>query len=95
MPSFFSRIFGSSSSTAKVKEDSAAVLHKDFRIFPDPIAEGGVYRIAARIEMTVDGQTKTHNLIRADTRSSRDEAIEASVAKAKQAIDQLGETLFG
>jgi hypothetical protein len=95
MPSFFSRIFGASSPAAKTEAASAAVLHNDFRIFPEPIAEGGVYRIAARIEKTINGETKTHRLIRADTRSSRDEAADASIAKAKQAIDQLGETLFG
>ncbi|MFN3845995.1 MAG: HlyU family transcriptional regulator, partial [Paracoccaceae bacterium] len=38
---------------------------------------------------------KTHQLIRADTRATRDEAVEASITKAKQAIDQLGDTLFG
>ena len=42
----------------------------------------------------MDGAVKVHQLIRADTRTSHDEAVEASVAKAKQAIDQLGETLF-
>lgn len=91
MPSFFSWIFGSSATAAS----SACVLHNDFRIFPEPIAEGSVYRIAARIEKTIEGEVKTHRLIRADTRSGRDEAVEASIAKAKQAIDQLGTSLFG
>lgn len=94
MPSFFSRIFGASSPDATADAASAAIQHKDFRILPEPIAESGVYRIAARIEKTIDGETKTHRLIRADTRSSRDEAMDASIAKAKQAIDQLGIALF-
>jgi hypothetical protein len=93
MPSFLSRLFGKSVAPQASKA-AEPVLHNDFRIFPDPIAEGSVHRIAARVEKTFGDQVKTHQLIRADTRTSRDEAIEASVAKAKQAIDQLGDTLF-
>lgn len=93
MPSFLSRLFGKSApEAAKTPE---ATLHNGFRIIPQPINEGGVFRIAARVEKDFDGVTRTHHLIRADTRSSMDEAAEASVAKAKQAIDQLGDSLFG
>jgi hypothetical protein len=35
-----------------------------------------------------------HQLIRADTRAGLDDANEASIAKARQAIDQLGDALF-
>ena len=84
-----SRLFGKSAPAAP-----QAILHKEFRIFAQPIKEGASYRIAARVEKDVAGVTKVHQLIRADTRTSQDEAVEASVAKAKQAIDQLGETLF-
>lgn len=90
MTSFLSRIFGKSAPPAP-----EAVVHKDFRIFPEPIKEGSGFRIAARIEKDFDGQTKAHHLIRADTHSSEDGAIEASLAKAKQAIDQLGDGIFG
>ena len=71
------------------------ILHKGFRIFPLPIREGGVFRIAARIEKDFATGVKTHNLIRADTCTSQDEAAAVSLDKAKQAIDQLGDTLFG
>ena len=91
MPSLLSRLFGKSSDPAPAAEP---VLHNDFRIFPEPIKEGSVFRIAARVEKTFGDTVKTHQLIRADTRSSMDEASEASIAKAKQAIDQLGDTLF-
>jgi hypothetical protein len=88
--SLLSRLFGKSEPKAP-----EAILHKDYRIYPQPVKEGGVYRIAARIEKDIEGQTKTHTLIRADTRNSEDEAREATVDKAKQAIDQLGDTIFG
>ena len=87
---FFSRLF---TKTAPAAAES--VLHKDCRIIPQPVRDGGSYRIAARIEKEFGGETKVHNLIRADTRTSLDEAKDASIAKAKQAIDQLGDALFG
>lgn len=90
MPSFLSRLFGKSEPAAP-----EAILHKGFRIIPQPVRDGGVYRIAARVEKEVDGTLKIHNLIRADTSASLDEATEQSVNKAKMAIDQLGDGLFG
>ena len=51
-------------------------------------------RIAARIEKEVNGEVKTHRLIRADTLESHGAAVEASVGKAKLLIDQLGDRLF-
>jgi hypothetical protein len=86
---FLSRLFGKSEPKAP-----AAILHKDFRIFPQPIKEGAVFRIAARVEKDFGAETKVHSLIRADTRNTTDEAVESSIAKAKQAIDQLGDSLF-
>ena len=70
------------------------ILHKDCRIFAQPVAASGGYRVAARIEIDLGGQTKTHLLQRADTCSSLQEATDLSIAKAKQAIDQLGAALF-
>lgn len=85
-----SRLFGKTEPAAP-----QAILHNGCRIFPQPVREGGVYRIAARIEKDADGTVKVHQLIRADTRPTLDEAMEATITKAKQAIDQLGDALFG
>jgi hypothetical protein len=85
-----SRLFGKAAPAA-----AEPVLHKDYKIFPKPISEGGVFRVAARVEKEVGGQVRVHQLIRADTSPSLDEAISTSVAKAKQAIDQLGDAIFG
>ncbi len=89
--SILSKLFGGGGS---VKPDAEPVTYEDFRIFPEPIADGGQHRIAARIEKEVGGETKTHHLIRADTLGDPEAAAEASVAKAKQLIDQQGERLF-
>ena len=87
--SLFSKLFGGGSSKEPEPE-----TYKDFHIFAEPAKESGGYRLAARVEKEIDGETKSHRLIRADTFNSQDAAIEASVAKAKQLIDQLGDELF-
>ncbi|MGL4319627.1 MAG: HlyU family transcriptional regulator [Paracoccaceae bacterium] len=89
MPTFLSRLFGAATPTPV-----EPVLHKDCRIYAQPVKDGAVYRIAARIEKDMGGTTKTHNLMRADTSPSLDEATEATISKAKMAIDQLGDSLF-
>jgi hypothetical protein len=85
---FWSRLFGSSVPSEPAQ--AAGEEYKGFRITPTPIAEGGQFRVSARVEK--DG--RTHRLIRADTIGSRDEAVAVSLAKAKQAVDGLGERLF-
>lgn len=87
--SLLARLFGKA--TPKAPEP---VLHKDCRIFPEPQKAPGGFRVAARIEKDFDGITKTHNLIRSDIHAGQDDAVEASIAKAKLAIDQLGDTIF-
>lgn len=87
--SLLSRLFGKSPS-----KDPEPELHEGYRIFPQPAQESGGYRIAARIEKEIGGEMKTHTMIRADTYMSLDAATEASLSKAKQVIDQLGDSIF-
>ncbi|TNC47591.1 hypothetical protein FHG66_16215 [Rubellimicrobium rubrum] len=89
---FWSRFFGGK----QAKEPDAALSeeHKGFRITPNPIREGGQYRIAARIEKEVAGVLRVHDLVRADTVAAPDEAHALSLAKARQVINERGERLF-
>lgn len=89
MPRLLSRLFGFTP-----PPPPEPILHKSCRITPTPIKDGAVFRISARIEKDINGVTKTHTLIRADTSPTLDEATEASINKARLAIDQLGDTLF-
>lgn len=68
--------------------------YKDFRIIPTLQKESDGYRLSARIEKDVDGETKTHSLIRADTIASHEDAVAATIAKARQVIDEQGDGLF-
>jgi hypothetical protein len=86
--SFWKRLFGGKSDETDTPAQGEE--YNGFRIIPAPIREGGQYRVAARIEK--DG--RSHDLIRADTMGSQDEAIAASIRKARQIIDEQGDRLF-
>ena len=78
----------------KPPAEGPATDHKGYAITPAPEKEGGKWRVAAHIRKEIDGETKTHHLIRADTLDSQDAAIEASLGKARQMIDEQGDRIF-
>ncbi len=88
--SIFSKLFGGGE-----KSELQPVSYNGFDIFPVLIAEGGKYRLSARIEKIINGDRKTNALIRADVFESRDQAESFSITKAKQVIDEQGECIFG
>ncbi|WP_299689642.1 HlyU family transcriptional regulator [uncultured Tateyamaria sp.] len=89
--SLLSRLLGRKDAPAS---EPVCETYGDFRIYPEPMAEGNVYRIAARVETEVNGETKTHMLVRADTLNDHDSAVTASIGKAKQVIDEQGLRIF-
>jgi hypothetical protein len=88
--SLLSRLFGGGSRPQPEPEQ-----YKGFAITPVPIAEGGRFRVSARIDKEVGGQPRSHTLIRADVFESLEGATEASSRKARQMIDEQGDRLFG
>ncbi len=92
--SWLSKLFGGGASDTAAPQ-SASEVYKEFRIVPQPIRESGGHRIAARIEKQIGGETRAHELVRADVISDYDQAVEASLAKARQIIDEQGDRLFG
>ena len=93
--SFLKRLFGGGSSEPKAAKVAAEETYKEFRIAATPMPEGGQYRLAANVSKSVDGEERTHRLIRADLFQSEDEAATFAIRKAKQMIDEQGERLFG
>ena len=69
--------------------------YNGYLIRPTPYARGGGYQTCGVITKEVAGDVKEHSFVRAETHPSRDAAIEFSVAKAKQLIDEQGDRLFG
>ena len=89
--SLLSKLFGGGGSAPK---EVAPEAYNGFNIFSDPIREGGQFRVAARIEKEIGGEVKVHQLIRADTLESLDTAIDVTINKAKQVIDEQGDSIF-
>lgn len=89
--SFLSKLFGGGSTS---KTELNPEIHKGFRIFIDPVKDGGQYRVGARIEKDFNGETKFHRMIRADSFASEEQAAEVTLIKAKQFIDQQGDRIF-
>ena len=92
--SLLKRLFGGGDGSGGGASQPDPEVYKDFTIFPEPAQTQGGYRIGARIEKDVGGELKSHQLIRADVIQTHDEAVEASLGKARQMIDEQGERLF-
>lgn len=87
--SFLKKLFGGGAS-----EEVASETYKDCRITPTLQRDTDGYRLCAKIEKDIDGETRTHTLIRADKIGSQEEATAITIAKAKQVIDEQGDALF-
>ncbi|WP_298723523.1 HlyU family transcriptional regulator [uncultured Oceanisphaera sp.] len=68
--------------------------YQGFGIYPEPMAEGGQYRLHGRITRLKDGERQEYRLIRSDLLPSAEQAAELMVAKAKRVIDENGERIF-
>ena len=84
---WLSKLFGGGKETEPAQPET----YKGFAITPQPQKDAGGWRIAALIEK--DG--KSHTLIRADVLNDQGLAVDASLSKAKQVIDEMGDRLFG
>lgn len=89
--SIFSKLFGGG---GKSSANPDPENYNDFRIFVTPVKESGGFRLSARIEKDVNGETRTHEMIRADTFQSLEEAQRITMLKAKMLIDQQGDSIF-
>lgn len=91
----FSRLFGNDTTTASpAAQPSQAIEFEGYLIYPEPIAEGGQYRLAGRICQQVGDELKTHPFVRADLLSSREGAADLMVSKAKLFIQQNQGQIF-
>ena len=87
--SLISKLFGGGKTS-----EPEPVEYSGFEIFAEPMAEGGKYRLSARIEKIIDGERKTCAVVRADVFDSREQADSLSIAKAKQVIDEQGDSIL-
>ncbi|HUF45677.1 MAG TPA: HlyU family transcriptional regulator [Aestuariivirgaceae bacterium] len=78
-------------------EDEVAVQtveYKGYRIRPAPYQSGSQYQTAGTIEKDFPSGVKEHRFVRAEAHANKDEAVEFSLLKARQIIDQQGDRMF-
>ena len=91
--SLFSKLFGGGKPDATTS-GAQTIEHDSYMITPTLKKEPGGHRVAARIEKDINGEIKTHHMIRADLVADPDEATAITIAKAKQVIKEQGDRLF-
>lgn len=89
--SLFKKLFGGGGGAPEQSTET----YEGYRITATPIAEGNTFRICAQIDKEVDGETRSHKLLRADTVQGLEAAEAACFRKAKQVIDEQGDRIFG
>jgi len=70
------------------------IEYNGYRIHPTPYPSKGAYQTSGVIEKEIGGELKEHRFVRAETHPSRDQAIEFSIHKAQQIIDEQGDRIF-
>lgn len=76
------------------KETVTPTEYQGYLIYPEPMPEGGQYRLAGRITKEIDGALQTHRFIRSDLFVNPDDARDFMLRKAQTFIDQMGEKMF-
>ena len=95
MASFFKSLFGGGKAAPAEAPQAEGHEHKGFVIRATPYKDGGQYQTCGTVEKEIDGELKIHKFIRADRFGSLDDAIQFSLTKGRQLVDEQGERLFG
>jgi hypothetical protein len=91
----FSKLFGGGGgSNAGGAKEGDAVEYKGFRIHPAAQAQGSQWLTAGVIRKDIDGETREHRFLRADTHASAESANDFAVVKGRQIIDEQGDRIF-
>lgn len=93
--SFWKKLFGGGGGGAAEETAGEPVEHNGFTIRATPFTEGGQYQTCGVITKEVGGEVKEHRFIRADRFASKQDAVDVTLRKARQIIDEQGERIFG
>lgn len=95
---FLSRILGgpapSGRDAAGGPAEPVAEDYNGYTIRPEPFQDRGQWITSGVIEKRFDEAVKQHRFIRADMYPGQEAASDASVFKAKQMIDMMGDGVF-
>jgi hypothetical protein len=90
---FFKSLLGGAAGNAQ-PQPSEAVDYKGLSIEAAPILEDDKFRTAGFISGEVDGEVRRVRFIRADQHGDQNSAVDHSIAKARQIIDEQGPSLL-
>jgi hypothetical protein len=96
--SFLKRLFGGGSGSQEEPPSSKpakTVEHNGFTVAATPFKSEGQYQTCGIVSREVDGVLKEHRFIRADRFAGLDDAVEVSLRKGVQLVDEQGDRLFG
>ena len=94
--SFLKRLFGGGGSDEGAGGKPAKQIeHKGFTIAATPYKNDGQYQTCGVVSKEVDGALKEHRFVRADRFAALDDAVEVSLRKGQQIVDEQGERIFG
>lgn len=97
--SFLKRLFGGGSGGDAAAPASSApakqIEHKGFTVSATPFKADGQYQTSGTVSKEIDGVLKEHRFIRADRFPGLDDAVDISIRKGIQIVDEQGEQLFG
>ena len=93
--SFLKSLFGG----RKPADDKPAgplksIEHNGFTIHATPYQDGGQWQLCGVVEKTVEGEVKSHRFVRADRFLGQAEAVDFTLVKGQQLVDQQGEAVF-
>ena len=94
--SFLKRLFGGGGSDENSGGGQPAkqIEHKGFTIAATPYKNDGQYQTCGVVSKEIDGVLKEHRFVRADRFASLDDAVDVSLRKGQQIIDEQGERIF-
>ena len=94
--SFLKRLFGGGATAEPVDDKPAKQIeHKGFTISATPYKSEGQYQTCGVVSKEIGGVVKEHRFVRADRFSGLDDAVEISLKKGQQLVDEQGERIFG
>jgi hypothetical protein len=96
MNKFLRRLLGGDTAQAGESATAAAEseVYEDFELTAAPIKESGGWRIAGQIAKGAGEARRTHDFVRADVFPSQDDAVQVTLRKARQLVDERGDKLF-
>lgn len=87
----FLSLFRSSAARDEPAEVAASERYEGFELQARPRREANLWRVGGRICRPDDPDGPHHDFVRVDTMTSHEEAVQLSLVKARQIVDERGE----